>query len=124
MWGKADVCERIHPLFSGNIITVVDSCGNVGKLTRIADAVTSPTFASLHPRKNPAAPFLVLGGYIDFLVPSAYANGHGAITGLANLFPVSPRPCFSGCCTTPLTPAFNRMPSTICSSSPKRLRRI
>lgn len=30
-----------------------------------------------------------MGGYADFLVPSAYASGHGAITGLANLFPVS-----------------------------------
>lgn len=70
-----------------NICGVKLTCGNVGKLTRIADAVTNPTFASLHPRKNSNAPFLVLGGYIDFLVPSAYANGHGAITGLANLFP-------------------------------------
>jgi dihydrodipicolinate synthase/N-acetylneuraminate lyase len=122
MWRKTDVCERIHLLFNGNITTVIDSCGNVGKLTRIADAVTSPTFASLHPRKNPKAPFLVLGGFIDFLVPSAYANGHGAITGLANLFPVSPR--LLQRMPTPLTPAFNRMPSTIYSSSPKRLRRI
>ena len=65
------------------------SCGNVGKLTRIADVVATPEFTTLHPRKNPQAPFLVLGGYIDFLVPSAYVNGHGAITGLANLAPVS-----------------------------------
>ena len=64
------------------------SCGNVGKLTRIADAIAAPNFTSLHPRKNPNAPFLVLGGFIDFLIPSAFANGHGAITGLANLAPV------------------------------------
>ncbi|KAF8965260.1 dihydrodipicolinate synthetase [Flammula alnicola] len=70
-----------------NICGVKLTCGNVGKLTRIADAIASPTFNSLHPRKNPHAPFLVFGGYTDFLVPSAYANGHGAITGLANLFP-------------------------------------
>jgi L-threo-3-deoxy-hexylosonate aldolase len=70
-----------------NICGVKLTCGNVGKLTRIADAIASPTFTSLHPRKNLHAPFLVLGGYIDFLIPSAYANGHGAITGLANLFP-------------------------------------
>lgn len=43
----------------------------------------------MHPRKNPDAPFLVLGGFIDFLVPSTYANAHGAITGLANVAPVS-----------------------------------
>ncbi|KAF5330916.1 hypothetical protein D9619_005439 [Psilocybe cf. subviscida] len=63
------------------------TCGNVGKLTRIADAIAQPSFTSLYPRKNSAAPFVVLGGYTDFVVPSAYANGHGAITGLANLFP-------------------------------------
>ena len=65
------------------------SCGNIGKLSRIADAVAAPSFTTLHPRKNPQAPFLVLGGFADFIVPSVYANGHGAITGLANLTPVS-----------------------------------
>jgi 4-hydroxy-2-oxoglutarate aldolase len=38
---------------------------------------------------NPDAPFLVLGGFIDFLVPSAYVDAHGAITGLGNVAPVS-----------------------------------
>ncbi|PPQ73026.1 LOW QUALITY PROTEIN: hypothetical protein CVT26_014674 [Gymnopilus dilepis] len=71
-----------------NICGVKLTCGNVGKLTRIADSIASPSFASQHPRKSPHAPFLVLGGYADFLVPSAYASGHGAITGLANLFPL------------------------------------
>lgn len=64
-------------------------CGNVGKLTRIADAIADPTFISKYPRKNPQAPFLVLGGFTDFVVPSAFANAHGAITGLANVAPVS-----------------------------------
>ena len=41
------------------------------------------------PRKNPQAQFLVLGGFADFIVPSAFVNGHGAITGLANVAPVS-----------------------------------
>ncbi|PPQ93278.1 hypothetical protein CVT25_015276 [Psilocybe cyanescens] len=70
-----------------NICGVKLTCGNVGKLTRIADAIANPSFNSSHPRKNTNAPFLVLGGFIDFLVPASYANGHGAITGLANLFP-------------------------------------
>lgn len=70
-----------------NLCGVKLTCGNVGKLTRIADAIAAPTFSSQHPRKSLHAPFLVLGGYADFLVPSAYASGHGAITGLANLFP-------------------------------------
>ena len=65
------------------------SCGNVGKLTRIAEVVTSPGFTDSYPRINPRAPFLVLGGFADFLLPSAFSNGHGAITGLANIAPVS-----------------------------------
>lgn len=64
-------------------------CGDVGKLTRIAATVSDPAFSSDHPRKNENAPFLVLGGFADFLLPGAYANGHGAITGLANVAPVS-----------------------------------
>lgn len=32
--------------------------------------------------------FLVLGGFADFILPAVYANGHGAITGLANFAPV------------------------------------
>jgi L-threo-3-deoxy-hexylosonate aldolase len=67
------------------------SCGDVGKLTRIAATVSDPTFSSLHPRTNKNAPFLVLGGFTDFILPSAYSNGHGAITGLANVAPVGPQ---------------------------------
>lgn len=64
------------------------SCGNVGKLTRIAATVSDPSFATLYPRKNPDAPFLVFGGFTDFIVPGVFANGHGAITGLGNVAPV------------------------------------
>ncbi|KAG8855918.1 hypothetical protein FRB91_001539 [Serendipita sp. 411] len=70
-----------------NVCGVKLTCGNVGKLTRIAATVSVPSFAQEYPRKNKDAPFLVLGGFIDFLLPSLYANAHGAITGLANLFP-------------------------------------
>ena len=62
-------------------------CGNVGKLTRIAAAVADPEFVKEHPRKN-SARFLVLGGYADFITSSAFVQGHGAITGLANIAPV------------------------------------
>lgn len=61
----------------------------MGKLTRIADSVSGPEFAKLYPRTKATAPFLVLGGFIDFLVPGAFANAHGAITGLGNVAPVS-----------------------------------
>ncbi|KAJ7046868.1 dihydrodipicolinate synthetase [Mycena alexandri] len=77
-----------------NICGVKLTCGNVGKLTRIADAVSDAAFTSTFPRKNPAAPFLVLGGFIDFLTPSAFANGHGAITGLGNVSPYAIRKLF------------------------------
>lgn len=70
-----------------NLAGVKLTCGNVGKLTRICGTVSDASFSSLYPRKNPDAPFLVLGGFIDFLVPSTYANAHGAITGLANVAP-------------------------------------
>ena len=63
-------------------------CGNVGKLTRICATVSAPGFAASHPRKHAHAPFLVLGGFADFILPSAFVNGHGAIIGLANVAPV------------------------------------
>jgi len=77
-----------------NICGVKLTCGNVGKLTRIADAVSDAAFTSTYPRKNPSAPFLVLGGFTDFLTPSAFANGHGAITGLGNVSPYAIRKLF------------------------------
>ncbi|KIJ69311.1 hypothetical protein HYDPIDRAFT_105908 [Hydnomerulius pinastri MD-312] len=70
-----------------NLAGVKLTCGDVGKLTRIAATVSDPSFASIHPRKNKNAPFLVLGGFTDFILPGAFVNGHGAITGLANVAP-------------------------------------
>lgn len=72
-------------------------CGDVGKLARIAATVSDPTFSFNHPRKNKNAPFLVLGGFTDFLLPGAYVNGHGAITGLANVAPVSKQKLYNTC---------------------------
>ena len=68
-------------------------CGNVGKLTRICATVSEPSFASEFPRSfaTADAPFLVLGGFTDFIVPSLAVRAHGAITGLANVSPVGPR---------------------------------
>ncbi|EGN93265.1 hypothetical protein SERLA73DRAFT_97983 [Serpula lacrymans var. lacrymans S7.3] len=70
-----------------NLAGVKLTCGDVGKLTRIAATVSDSSFSSLHPRKNADAPFLVLGGFTDFILPSTFVNGHGAITGLANVSP-------------------------------------
>ncbi|KAH7913736.1 hypothetical protein BJ138DRAFT_1001685 [Hygrophoropsis aurantiaca] len=72
-----------------NICGVKLTCGDVGKLTRIASTVSDSSFASIHPRTNKNAPFLVLGGFADFLLPGSYSNGHGAITGLGNIAPYS-----------------------------------
>jgi len=74
-----------HP----NIIGCKLTCGNVGKLTRIASVVSSQSFISSHPRSKPdtADRFLVLGGFTDFVTPSIFADAHGAITGLANVAP-------------------------------------
>ncbi|KAI6005656.1 hypothetical protein EDD15DRAFT_2426081 [Pisolithus albus] len=70
-----------------NVAGVKLTCGDVGKLTRIATVVSDPSFTSLYPRKHPNAPFLIFGGYTDFILPTAMVNGHGAITGLANVAP-------------------------------------
>ncbi|KAH7889381.1 hypothetical protein F5I97DRAFT_519240 [Phlebopus sp. FC_14] len=73
------------------------TCGDVGKLTRIAATVSDTSFSSVYPRANKNAPFLVFGGFTDFILPSAYANGHGAITGLANVAPYAVAKLFDVC---------------------------
>lgn len=62
-----------HPNIRGCKLT----CGNTGKLARIAAATRGSGFA-------------VLGGSADFTLPTLAAGGHGIIGGLAN---VSPRAC-------------------------------
>ncbi|KAH7105049.1 dihydrodipicolinate synthetase [Auriculariales sp. MPI-PUGE-AT-0066] len=88
---ESDVIAEIakHP----NVCGVKLTCGNVGKLTRVAAAVAAPGFAKTYPRKAELLEgedaFVVFGGFTDFLVPSIAARAHGAITGLANLAPVT-----------------------------------
>lgn len=43
-----------------NLCGVKLTCGNVGKLTRIAATVSTPTFAQQHPRKNKNAPYVCI----------------------------------------------------------------
>jgi 4-hydroxy-2-oxoglutarate aldolase len=57
-----------------NIVGVKLTCGNTGKLTRIAAATVSTGFATM-------------GGSADFLLPTLVAGGHGVIAGLGNLCP-------------------------------------
>ncbi|WRT67576.1 uncharacterized protein IL334_004548 [Kwoniella shivajii] len=65
------------------------TCGAVGKLTRIAGLVNSPSFIKDYPRKDPNAPFLVIDGFIDFLLPSMSAGASGTITGVPNFAPLT-----------------------------------
>jgi 4-hydroxy-2-oxoglutarate aldolase len=58
-----------HP----NIVGVKLTCGNTGKLCRIAAGAKSN--------------FLTTGGSADFILPSLIAGGDGVIAGLANLAP-------------------------------------
>ncbi|KAI8626489.1 mitochondrial putative 4-hydroxy-2-oxoglutarate aldolase [Xylariaceae sp. FL1651] len=68
-----------HP----RIVGVKLTCGNTGKLNRIASAVrnTTKNYDTDHPE------FLVLAGSADFTIQSLIAGGHGILAGLANIAP-------------------------------------
>ncbi len=68
-----------HP----NIVGVKLTCGNTGKLNRVAAATRK-----LSKNPNPEKPeFLVLAGSADFSIQSLVAGGHGILAGLANIAP-------------------------------------
>jgi len=69
-----------HP----NIVGVKLTCGNTGKLNRVAAATRNKNSSSSNPD------FLVLAGSADFTVQSLVAGGHGILAGLAN---IAPRAC-------------------------------
>lgn len=73
-----------------NICGVKLTCGAVGKLTRITAGTATESFAK-YPRAAAVAPqFVTLGGFADFLLPTVGAGrAHGAIMGLANIYPRS-----------------------------------
>jgi len=71
-----------HP----NIVGVKLTCGNTGKLNRIAAATRTSKSQSL----GTPPQFLVLGGSADFTLQSLIAGGHGILAGLAN---ISPKAC-------------------------------
>ncbi|KAH8593362.1 hypothetical protein B0O99DRAFT_515605 [Bisporella sp. PMI_857] len=66
-----------------NIVGVKLTCGNTGKLNRIAAATKPAKQQSL----NTQPPFLVLGGSADFTLQSILGGGHGILAGLANIAP-------------------------------------
>jgi dihydrodipicolinate synthase/N-acetylneuraminate lyase len=70
-----------HP----NIVGVKLTCGNTGKLNRVAAATRSTPKPS---STSPSQPdFLVLAGSADFTLQSLIAGGHGILAGLANIAP-------------------------------------
>ncbi|KAK3381537.1 hypothetical protein B0H63DRAFT_450863 [Podospora didyma] len=69
-----------HP----NIVGVKLTCGNTGKLNRVAAATRKLSSKKFDP-SNPE--FLVLAGSADFSIQSLVAGGHGILAGLANLAP-------------------------------------
>ncbi|KAK7421511.1 hypothetical protein QQZ08_009926 [Neonectria magnoliae] len=66
-----------------NIVGVKLTCGNTGKLNRVAAATRK--LSKVHELERPE--FLVLAGSADFLIPSLSAGGHGILAGLANIAP-------------------------------------
>jgi 4-hydroxy-2-oxoglutarate aldolase len=78
---SSDVIVKLsaHP----NIVGVKLTCGNTGKLNRVAAATRK-----LSKNYNPQHPdFLVLAGSADFSIQSLVAGGHGILAGLANIAP-------------------------------------
>ena len=66
-----------HP----NIVGCKLTCGNTGKLNRIAVATNATTFSSL------GSGFMCMGGSADFTLPMLVSGGSGVICGLGNLVP-------------------------------------
>jgi 4-hydroxy-2-oxoglutarate aldolase len=78
---NSDVIIKLaaHP----NIVGVKLTCGNTGKLNRVATATRK--MAKKYDPHNPD--FLVLAGSADFSIQAAVAGGHGILAGLANIAP-------------------------------------
>ncbi|KAI1124249.1 mitochondrial putative 4-hydroxy-2-oxoglutarate aldolase [Nemania abortiva] len=70
-----------HP----RIVGVKLTCGNTGKLNRIASATRNTTTKNGNDLDRPD--FLVLAGSADFTIQSLIAGSHGILAGLANIAP-------------------------------------
>ncbi|MGI4814543.1 MAG: dihydrodipicolinate synthase family protein [Janthinobacterium lividum] len=70
-----------------NVIGAKLTCGNVGKLARLAAATGAATPLDEDASSPSSSPFLVLAGSSDFLLPSLTVRASGALAGLANLAP-------------------------------------
>ncbi len=74
----------IHLAKHPNIVGCKLTCGNTGKLNRVAFATKAATVS------DPGSGFMCMGGSADFTLPTMIAGGSGIITGLGN---VTPKAC-------------------------------
>ncbi|KAF8862707.1 aldolase [Acephala macrosclerotiorum] len=74
-----------HP----NIIGTKFTCGNVGKLARVA--ATTFSLSEVYPAASPStstqSPYFAFAGIADFITSSLTVGSSGAIVGAANVFP-------------------------------------
>ncbi|RDL36722.1 uncharacterized protein BP5553_06074 [Venustampulla echinocandica] len=68
-----------HP----NIVGTKFTCGNVGKLARVAGATKSVSPIA----KGERSDYMAFAGIADFITPALAVGGSGAIVGAANVFP-------------------------------------
>ncbi|KZF23514.1 aldolase [Xylona heveae TC161] len=64
-----------------NIVGTKFTCGNTGKLTRVAAALDAASV------KNAGSGYMAFGGFADFTVQTLASGGSGIIAGCANVFP-------------------------------------
>lgn len=73
--------DIIHLAKHPNIVGCKLTCGNTGKLARIASATNAAT------PSNAGSGFMCMGGSADFTLQTLIAGGSGIITGLGNVVP-------------------------------------
>lgn len=73
----------IHLAKHSNIVGCKLTCGNTGKLNRIASATRATTPTEV------GSGFMCMGGSADFTLPTMIAGGSGIICGLGNVTPKS-----------------------------------
>ncbi|KAI1764537.1 dihydrodipicolinate synthetase family protein [Hypoxylon sp. FL1150] len=79
----SELLERLAA--HSNIMGTKFTCGNVGKLARVAGAVKP--VSDVVAASNEQSPYFAYAGVADFILPSVQVGGSGAIVGAANVFP-------------------------------------
>ncbi|KAN0070116.1 hypothetical protein V8E54_011697 [Elaphomyces granulatus] len=84
----SDLIIRIsqHP----NIVGVKFTCGDTGKLTRVAEAlnaITPPSPFTRTPNATESHPYMAFGGKVDFALQTLVSGGSAVIAGSANVIP-------------------------------------